>query len=170
MNKATARIPLLEQTIIDNARQELDAILSFHRRKAEGIDGEQLEQACRDYLARYHALCALLVFGHLPDCGMSEPGARELRTIEAELHAVNKRGLRPGLSCYASSRRRRLAPSGFHPSLPAVGSRFRSHQALPGSRCALRAPGLAPALSLSSPSGERRGRTSALPWMPFRTP
>ncbi|MCL8287413.1 hypothetical protein M9Y54_27610 [Pseudomonas aeruginosa] len=90
MNKATARIPLLEQTIIDNARQELDAILSFHRRKAEGIDGEQLEQACRDYLARYHALCALLVFGHLPDCGMSEPGARELRTIEAELHAVNK--------------------------------------------------------------------------------
>ncbi|EMH6305933.1 hypothetical protein VNPA120661_67900 [Pseudomonas aeruginosa] len=90
MNKATARIPRLEQTIIDNARQELDAILSFHRRKAEGIDGEQLEQACRDYLARYHALCALLVFGHLPDCGMSEPGARELRAIEAELHAVNK--------------------------------------------------------------------------------
>ncbi|HBO2517854.1 TPA: hypothetical protein ACXNFB_005855 [Pseudomonas aeruginosa] len=90
MNKATARIPRLEQTIIDNARQELDAILSFHRKKAEGIGGEQLEQACRDYLARYHALCALLVFGHLPNCGISEQGACELRAIEAEFHAVNK--------------------------------------------------------------------------------
>lgn len=84
----STNLPQLEQTIIEIARQELAAVAAFYRKKEKGPVNGNFDEAWSEYLGRYHALSTLLVFGQLPNSGMSEEGARILRDIEAEYIAL----------------------------------------------------------------------------------
>jgi len=82
----------LEQTIVANARAELASLLHLYEsRKAKGQNRETAEEV-DEQQGHFHALYALLVFGHQANSGMSEEGMQALRKIEAE-HAAALRTL-----------------------------------------------------------------------------
>ena len=79
----------LEKTIVANARAELAAVLNFYKdRKAKAQDNETQEEV-DERIGHFHALHALLVFGHQANSGMSEEGMHALRAIEDELNTTN---------------------------------------------------------------------------------
>ena len=74
----------LEQTIIENAQQELAAVLNFYRNKASGMTTEGFDDAWRDYLGHYHAMNALIAIAHQAHSGLSQEAILALRKIEDE--------------------------------------------------------------------------------------
>lgn len=82
----------LEQTIIDNAQQELACVLAFYRNKANGMNAEAFDAAWRDYLGHFHAMNALVAIAHQAHNGLSEEAVKALRKIEEE-HSTAYRAL-----------------------------------------------------------------------------
>lgn len=83
----------LEQTIVENARDELAALLCFYQnRKAESQDSKNIEDVS-EQLGHFYALHALLALGHQADSGISEEGRQELLRVENEhAEALRKQG------------------------------------------------------------------------------
>lgn len=89
-NPSTAgELTQLEQTIIGNARFELEAVMRFFRRKAEpGTTAEAFDEVWREYLGHLQALNAYTGLSHQANSGLSEEGSRLLREIEADYVAA----------------------------------------------------------------------------------
>ena len=78
----------LEQAIIDRARDFLADVLDFdEKQKAGTADDEDRNNSHADHAA----LSALLEFGHMRDCGMSDEGQDALQEIERALAAHLRR-------------------------------------------------------------------------------
>jgi len=82
----------LEQTIIANARIELEAVLAYYRDKDALSPADAAEDAWRDYHGRYNAMHAFLMLAHQANSGMSAEGVEALKEIEAE-HALAYRSM-----------------------------------------------------------------------------
>lgn len=82
--KAGSTLPLLEETIVMNACNELATIKSILE---SGEEGNATAEDTADYMAHHHALVTLLVFGHQAKNGMSDDGIKALRGLES-LYAV----------------------------------------------------------------------------------
>ncbi|KSQ21746.1 hypothetical protein APB26_32715 [Pseudomonas aeruginosa] len=80
----------LEQTIVDNARRELSAVLNFYRKKAENTADADFDDAWREYLGHFNAMNAFLMLAHQNDSGLSSDGIQALLRIEDEHAAAHR--------------------------------------------------------------------------------
>ena len=72
----------LEQTIIENAKQELAAVLVFYREKTIGIPAEHFDEAWQRYLGHFHGMNALIAIAHQARSGLSIEARDALLKIE----------------------------------------------------------------------------------------
>lgn len=82
----------LEQTIVDNARRELDAVLSFYCKKAENTNDVDFDDAWREYLGHFNTMNAFLMLAHQTDSGLSTESIQALLRLEDE-HATAHRAM-----------------------------------------------------------------------------
>ncbi|HCE8129467.1 TPA: hypothetical protein NHR53_006059 [Pseudomonas aeruginosa] len=80
----------LEQTIVDNARRELDAVLSFYRKKAENTTDVDFDDAWREYLGHFNTMNAFLMLAHQANSGLSAEGTQALQRLEDEHAAAHR--------------------------------------------------------------------------------
>ena len=50
----------LEQTIVDNARRELDAVVRYYRKKGENTSEADFDDTWREYLGHFNTMNAFL--------------------------------------------------------------------------------------------------------------
>lgn len=75
----------LEQTIIERARDHLNAVKAFYTKVEAGVT----EDDARDeYLRDHAALYTLLEFGHMRDSGISAEGRNALLAVEDDAAAA----------------------------------------------------------------------------------
>ncbi|HGO9799619.1 TPA: hypothetical protein ACLEB8_004807 [Pseudomonas aeruginosa] len=80
----------LEQTILENARRELDAVLTYYRKKSEGTNVEEFDEAWRDYLGHFNTMNAYLMLAHQAKSGLSAEGVQALIRLEDEHAAAHR--------------------------------------------------------------------------------
>lgn len=80
----------LEQTIVDNARRELDAVLRYYRKKGENTSEADFDDAWREYLGHFNTMNAFLMLAHQADSGLSADGIQALLRLEGEHAAAHR--------------------------------------------------------------------------------